>query len=212
MKFERLSENKIRITLSMRDLEEKDISFHDFMSNSLESQDLFLDMLQEAEKEVGFQTRNCKVKIEAFAMTEDDFILTITRVLPENPKKRGIASPRRTVKAKRKTNCLQYTYLIYKFRSFDDYCNFIEFLLKNNLKDSYKIAKEISVYIYGNIYYLVLTDLNAEYRKITKFLTSITEFGSYVANPELFVHKINETGIIFLKNNAFKKSFLHYSK
>ena len=43
MKFEKLSENKIRITLSMRDLEEKDISFHDFMSNSLESQDLFLD-------------------------------------------------------------------------------------------------------------------------------------------------------------------------
>ena len=37
MKFEKLNENKIRITLSIRDLEEKDIDFHDFMSNSLES-------------------------------------------------------------------------------------------------------------------------------------------------------------------------------
>ena len=67
MKFEKLSENKIRITLSMRDLEEKDISFHDFMSNSLESQDLFLDMLEEAEEQIGFETRDCKVKIEALA-------------------------------------------------------------------------------------------------------------------------------------------------
>ena len=36
MKFEKLNENKIRITLSMHDLEEKDIDFHDFMSNSIE--------------------------------------------------------------------------------------------------------------------------------------------------------------------------------
>ena len=63
MKFEKLNENKIRITLSIRDLEEKDIDFHDFMSNSLESQDLFLDMLEEAEEKVGFKTRDCKVKI-----------------------------------------------------------------------------------------------------------------------------------------------------
>ena len=34
MKFEKLNENKIRITLSIRDLEEKGIDFHDFMSNS----------------------------------------------------------------------------------------------------------------------------------------------------------------------------------
>ena len=52
MKFEKLSENKIRIILSMHDLEEKDINFHDFMSNSLESQDLFLDMLEEENRHI----------------------------------------------------------------------------------------------------------------------------------------------------------------
>ena len=82
MKFEKVNENKIRITFSMRDLEEKDINFHDFMSNPLETQDLFLLMLQEAEEKVGFKTKNCKVKIEALAMTEDNFVLTITKILP----------------------------------------------------------------------------------------------------------------------------------
>ena len=88
MKFEKLGENKIRITLSMHDLEEKNINFHDFMSNSLESQDLFIDMLEEAEEKIGFKTRDCRVKIEALAMTEDDFVFTVTKVLPDTNKKR----------------------------------------------------------------------------------------------------------------------------
>lgn len=212
MKFEKLNENKIRITLSMHDLEEKDIDFHDFMSNSLESQNLFLDMLEEAEEKIGFKTRNCKVKIEAFAMTEENFILTVTKIIPDPLKKHFYVSPKKKVKVKRKTNNLQATYLIYKFNSFDDYCNFVEFMLRNKLQDANKIAKEISIYIYNNYYYLVLCDINTEYKKLTTFFTTITEFGSYVIDPDLFAHKLYEAGTIFMKNNAFRKSFLHYNK
>ena len=41
MKFEKLSENKIRITLSIRIWLRKEIDFHVFMSNSIESQGYF---------------------------------------------------------------------------------------------------------------------------------------------------------------------------
>lgn len=212
MKFEKLNENKIRITLSMHDLEEKDIDFHDFMSNSLETQDLFLDMLEEAEEKIGFKTRNCKVKIEAFAMTENDFVLTITKVLPETLKKHVFVSPKRKVKVQRKTTNLQSMHLIYKFNCFDDYCYFIEFLIHNNLKDSNKIAKEAAVYAYKDCYYLVLGNLSTSYDKDSKFFTAITEFGSYMINPDLFVYRLQESGSVLLKNNALKKSLLHYSK
>ena len=37
LKIEKLNEDKIRITLSHEDLAKKDIDFHDFMSNSIES-------------------------------------------------------------------------------------------------------------------------------------------------------------------------------
>ncbi len=212
MKFEKLDENKIRITVSIHDLEEKDIDFHDFMSNSLESQNLFFDMLEEAEEKIGFKTKNCKIKVEAFAMTEDNFILTITRIMPDSLKKHLYVSPRKKVKAKRKSDNLHVAHLIYKFNSFDDYCNFVEFLVKNNLQDASKIAKEISLYIYNAFYYLVLHNINTDYRNITTFFTAITEFGSYVINPDLFSHKLYEAGTIFMKNNAFRKSFLHYTK
>lgn len=212
MKFEKLSENKIRITLSMRDLEEKDISFHDFMSNSLESQDLFLDMLEEAEEQIGFETRDCKVKIEALAMTENDFVLTITKIVPDTAKKHLYASPKKKPKIKRKTAKLDTSNLIYKFMSFDDYCNYVEYLLHNKLSDASKVAEKSFVYLYNDAYYLVLHNLNTEYKQITKFYTSITEFGSYVSEPDLFIHRLYESGKLFIKNNAFKKSFLHYKK
>ncbi len=212
MKFEKLNENKIKITVSMHDLEEKDINFHDFMSNSLESQDLFLDMLEEAEEKIGFHTKNCRVKIEAFAMTEDDFVLTVTKVSPDAIKKHLYVSPRKKPIAKRKTSIRTTNNLIYKFNCFDDYCNFIEYLVKNNLLDVVKIAEKVYVYYYKNQYYLVLNNLNAKYKKIPLFYTIITEFGSYILNPDLFICKLNESGTLFIKNNAFKKSFLHFMR
>lgn len=210
MKFEKLNENKIRITLSIHDLEEKDISFHDFMSNSIENQDLFLDMLEKAEEQIGFKAQDCKIKVEALAMTENDFIVTITKVLPEINKKGSPIYLKKKPKIKRKINNINSSQLIYKFNTFDDYCNFIEFLIYNNLEDAIKIADKILIYLYNNNYYLVLNNLNTTYNKISTFLTSITEFASYVIEPNLFICRLTESGTLFVKNNAFKKSFIHF--
>ena len=86
MRFEKLNENKIRITLTNQDLIKKNIDFHSFMANPIESQDLFFDMLDTAEKEIGFITRNYQIRIEALQVSNGDFILIITRSLPETKK------------------------------------------------------------------------------------------------------------------------------
>lgn len=211
MKFEKISDNKIRITFSVFDLEERDINLHDFMSNSLESQDLFLDMLEEAEEKVGFKARNCKIKVEALAMTENNFVLTITRVSPNNGKKSNSIAPKVKPKIKRKSDSLQSSHLVYKFNTFDDYCHFIESLISSNLSDASKIAEKIMVYSYHNFYYLDLYNLNSKYTKISKFLPAITEFGSYILNPDLFICKLNEVGKIIIKHNALKKSISTFS-
>ena len=210
MKFERLNENKIRITMSIQDLEDKDIDFHDFMSNSFETQDLFLDVLAEAEEKIGFRTRNCRVKIEALAMTENDFILTVTRFPVDTVKKQTGNLNKKKLKVKRKSNLIQSDCLIYRFQSFDDYCVFVEYLVSNELIDSHKIAKKLSVYTYRDTYCLVLENINNNYEKAKKLFSVITEFATYIPNPELFVHKLYEIGTPFMKNNALKKSFTHF--
>lgn len=70
MKIEKLNDNKIRITLNLKDLEENNVDLHTFMSNSIESQELFLNMLDKAEEEVGFITDDYRVMIEALAMSD----------------------------------------------------------------------------------------------------------------------------------------------
>ena len=73
MQIEKLNENKIRITLNLEDLKENNIDLHSFMASSIESQDLFFDMLDKAEKEVGFKTKDYKLMIEALAIPNRKF-------------------------------------------------------------------------------------------------------------------------------------------
>ena len=75
MYFEKITENKIKITLSIQDLQEKNIDLHSFMSNSVESQDLFYDMLDRANEEIGFETNNCKLAIEELALPNRKFYI-----------------------------------------------------------------------------------------------------------------------------------------
>ena len=82
MKFEKINKDKIKITLNLKDLEEKNIDFHLFMSNPIESQHILLDMLDEAKEKIGFDTNNYNIKVEALVMAESDFIFTITRISP----------------------------------------------------------------------------------------------------------------------------------
>lgn len=202
MKFEKLNENKIRITLNTEDLAEKHIDFHSFMSNSKESQNLFLDMLDEAEKKVGFVTKDYKIRIEALAMSDGNFILTITRFGKniEQPSLR--TSKSKKLQIKRKNLDLSSKQLIYKFDCFDDFCNFAHFISK--LESFYTIAKSMVLYYYKSSYYLCISNLNTQHSSIKQLYTLITEFGTYVDNSELFGRKLTESGKIIIKNNAIK--------
>ena len=75
MQIEKITENKIRIILNIQDLQEKNIDLHTFMSNSIETQDLFFYMLDKAEKEVGFETKDYKLMIEALAIPNRKFYI-----------------------------------------------------------------------------------------------------------------------------------------
>ncbi len=201
MKFEKLNENKIRITLNNQDLAEKHIDFHSFMSNSQESQNLFLDMLDEAEKKVGFITKDYKIRIEALAMSDGNFILTITR-FGKNIDNDSKSSKMRKVKIKRKNLDMTSKQLIYHFNSFDDFCNFSNFISKSNKFTN--IAKNMVLYFYKNTYYLCISNINIEHQNIKQLYTLITEFGTYVDNSEVFGRKLAECGKIIIKNNAIK--------
>ncbi len=201
MKFEKLSENKIRITLSIQDLAEKEIDFHVFMSNSIESQDILLDMLEQAKKETGFDPENYNLKIEALAMADTSFIFTITKEIPEEKTK----LPKKKFSIKRKSLNPSSTQAVYSFFSFDDFCAFLYFLQESKLlNDITNIADNILLYEYKQKYYLLMNGIHSEIVNKLKFYAGITEFAKYVTNSKVYVSKLSECGNLIMAHNALE--------
>lgn len=206
MKFEKLNENKIRITLTIQDLAEKEIDFHVFMSNSAEAQDVLLDMLEQAKKETGFDPEDYNLKVEALVMADTNFIFTITKLPPEEKSK--ISKRKFTVK--RKNIVPSSTQAVYCFSSFDDFNDFLVFLSKNTLLNYKKLAKSITLYEYKEKYYLLMNNINTEFINKIKFYTCITEFAKCVTNSKVFASKLKECGTLIMKNNALEIGFKHF--
>lgn len=206
MKFEKLNENKIRITLTIQDLAEKEIDFHVFMSNSAEAQDVLLDMLEQAKKETGFDPEDYNLKVEALVMADTNFIFTITKLPPEEKSK--ISKRKFTVK--RKNIVPSSTQAVYCFNSFDDFNDFLVFLSKNTLFNYKKLAKSITLYEYKEKYYLLMNNINTEFIDKIKFYTCITEFAKCVTNSKVFASKLKEYGTLIMKNNALEIGFKHF--
>ena len=207
MKIEKLNDDKIRITLNMKDLQENDIDFHTFMSNSIESQELFLNMLDKAEKEVGFVTDDYRIMIEALAMSNGNFVLTVTRFEPE---KGNTTYKKKKVNIKRKCSFINNEKAIYCFETFDEFCNFCEFLNNNILKHMNDFADNVSLYEYNRKYYLVFTNIKVNNNLLKTFCSSITEFAHFIDDANLFESKLIEYGNVVIKGDAIYTCIKHF--
>ncbi len=207
MKIEKLNDNKIRITLNLTDLEENNIDFHTFMSNSIESQKIFLDMLDKAEKEVGFVTDDYRVMIEALAMSDGNFVLTVTRF---NPEKANTTYKKKKVNIKRKICEIDTKKAIYCFNTFDEYCSFCNFLSNNILKYMNDFADTISLFEYNSKYYLVISNIHINTNLLKAFCSSITEFARFIEDANLFENKLLEYGNLVMKDTAIYTCIKHF--
>ena len=201
MKIEKLTENKIRVIINDEDLKQNHTDLHTIMTKSLENQGLFLNILSKAEKEVGFYTENCKLLIEAFSTPDDLFVFTITKYSENDFKDVLLNSPKK-LKVKRKAVNINNTGAIYQFNGFEEFCNFCNCIKSKNQFDITKLSKHISLYLYNNTYYLVLSNIKTDYKNIKIFYNTISEFGKFVSNSNTFKTKLLEHGTSIIKKNA----------
>ena len=201
MKIEKLNENKIRITLDLKDLEEKDIDFHTFMANPIESQNLFFDVLEQAEKEVGFKIKDSKIMLEAVAMSDGIFVLTVTRM--ENDKTKTDAPVRKKVKIKRKIKNIDISKCaIFEFMNFDDFLDFSNSLSTDALATIKKCIGSSKLYLYNSKYYLIVDKIANDQTLIKHFCASVLEFGRLVSNSNTYRSTIAEYGKVIIKKDA----------
>lgn len=194
MRFQKLSENKLKIFLSNDELPSSK-NLNDFMSNPNDARHAFLDILDKAYNEVGFNTKDYKIKIDAVALRNGDLVFTVTKLIKVG-NDRKIAKPQKVAKSNK------LSFAIYKFDKFDDFCDFCKYIKSVNISDIRSVAKKVELYLYSNNYYLSIININHNYRYLAKFYCSITEFCKYYSSKELFASVLHEKGELIIKNNA----------
>lgn len=203
MQFEKINEDKIRIIFNLDDLKDKNVDYHDFMANSIATQKVFLDMLNQAEKEIGFITTNYQLIIEALASSDGSFILTVTRSKEDREK------TMKKLKVKPKLMSLNEPLptLIYKFNNFDNFYDLCNFIQEENLGKIQKTFTKAILYNYkDNIYLLLKTSPKANIKEVKCIISLVNEFNANLVQiSELFQYKLYEFGKVILKNNCFLK-------
>ena len=80
MKFEKITDSKIKIFLDINDMQLHNVSSKTILDTSSSSQKLLQNLLTIAEQEIGFNTGDSKLLVEAIMSSEEECIFTITKL------------------------------------------------------------------------------------------------------------------------------------
>jgi adapter protein MecA 1/2 len=202
MKIEKVNDNEIKVTISIDDLEERNIDLNSLSYNSPAAQDLLWDMMEQAENEFGFNTANSQLCIEAIPDFDDGFIITITKIEEEGDfesiqKYITTKLKKNDLKVKRKNKKVYSTVIMYSFSDFEDLC-----ALSKKMHLIY--SGDSSVYKFKNTYYLSLTRNNLTVTNNKIFEALLSEYGKRVSNVGFYEGYLNEYGTSVIEYNAIE--------
>lgn len=194
MRFEKISNDIIKVNVSTKDLVDNHINSKEVMSNPSESQSLFLVVLEQAEKDIGFITNDYSLRVETIALADGTFTLTITRS-----------------KENDNFNSEDYEYdelenkcLIYEFEDFDSFVDFTTLIKNNKRAFNRSLIKDSRLYRYQDKYYLELININNRSRVLKNFYSLIIEFGTLIPTTDFIYKKIYEYGKTIFPTKAIK--------
>lgn len=203
MKIERVNENKIKVRITDNDLQARNIDINSLNYNSLAAQELFWDMIEQAEAELGFETSGAQIVIEAMPESDGGYAVIITKLEEDDDFEtihnyiKDKLSTKKNVKIKKKRHDSKVftTAFLYSFYSFDDVCE-----LCKAISDDYK--GDSALYKYKETYYLMITLNKFETSSITEF--TLNEYGNKVHNVMLYEGLLNEYGTKIIDKNAIE--------
>lgn len=194
MKFEKLNDSKLKIIISIHDMEQSNVSVQNLFYDSEPSQELLQNMLQLAEKEVGFKVDDSKLLVEAILSSDEECTFTITK-LQENSK-----------------NISENNNFIFKFNTFDTFielCTFLNNFSDLNLKD---FSQNFSLILYNNTYYLYNSDVE-NFSVLLDYMKNVfAEFGTNVSDSPSIHGILNEYGKVIFEKNAIIKCIYLFIK
>ena len=199
MRIEKINDNVLKVTITINDLEERNIDLGSLNYNSPATQELFWDMMERAEEEYGFASDDSQLVFEASPESEDGFVVTITKVDADGE----FESIQKYIKSKYKNSDLKQkkkkskvcsTLKIYCFDSIDDLCQ-----LSKRIATIYK--GESTLFKCKNCYYLLLTGNSLSTQSLDVL---ISEYSTHIVNANFFEGYLNEYGDKIIQDSAIE--------
>ena len=181
MRFEKLTNSKIRIIFSSEDMISNNVSVQNFLTDKSISQRILQSILLEAEKEIGFKTDNSKLLVEALS-SDGGFIFTITKLSSYD----DLSLVNNSIK-------------IFKFENFDNFLDLCTYLQNMNITYS----KDFSLILYNNSFYLYI--FNSDLSISSSFFNILIEFSDSIKYLAKLDGCLYEYGKIIFNKNAICK-------
>lgn len=80
MKIEKINDNQIKCTLTQEDLEQRHLKISELLYGNEKAKALFRDVMQQAQREVGFVPDNIPIMVEAIPLGTGSLVMIITKV------------------------------------------------------------------------------------------------------------------------------------
>ncbi|MDD3303458.1 MAG: adaptor protein MecA [Clostridia bacterium] len=204
MKVEKLSDSKVRITLTFEELEKRKITLNDIEKDSTIAKELFVDLLEESDLDNDFVIDDSHLFIEASSDNNNLFVVTITKVedLPDLKKYsltdvKGVHSTKKSLNSNTK-----YTVdsNIYSFQNIDNILTICE-----KAKSEKLFFGKNSLYKLEDVYYLVFSKSSIKNSKFLKTYVFLSEFCNDYYSYDLYETCIKEKAKLIIENNALQK-------
>lgn len=188
MKIEKISDERIKVTLQPIDMKKWNITYESLSTDSPETNDMVWDIIVKIAEKTGLDFKNCRLTIEVIRTLTGNCVLFISK------KELSIR-----YKYKRK-NFLRETVAIYRFANFDDLINFS----KSNLYYCFLFDGKNSIYRHKNDLLLVINVLPELKKYLLPFNDRVCEYADIFKKPVLYASYLDEHFKPIIRKNALK--------
>lgn len=147
MRIEKISGNKIKITVTQDDMMSWGISIESITDDPSEVHEWFWHILKQAESQADFDIENSQLMVEAMQGKNDEIVLFLTRLGEEETEK--LKTRKGRYRVKQPVQAKEEHSLLYSFESFDHLCKFS--------KEWESRGETSSLYSYDGRYYLFMS-------------------------------------------------------
>ena len=193
MRLERLNYNKIKIFLTFDDLLERGLTKEDLWQNAPKVQQLFRDMMHEANKELGFEADG-PIAVEVFSLQAQGMVVIVTKEHQEI----GLDEDFSDDFIEMQVTLDESEDILYEFASFEDVISLAERLYPLGVENG-------KLYSFQNHFYLLLEE-SATSLSHENLIAILAEFGN---SATITIYRLMEYGKELMAERALAQLY-HY--